>query len=285
MTYDHPELLQRLSAEYALGTLRGPARRRFERLLAVDGDARSYLSFWEARLGEFGEIVAPIAPPAAVRTGLLHQIDPVTPIRPADARRTPTTVVSGRVSRGQRRRRRRSVATFGAGAASMLLLIAAFWLGQQYPDAGQHRALDVAGTAPFSTPVVLNSAGGQPTDARTTATPELYVARLQLPASQMQWLLSLNPDRRELSIVAADDLLSSLGRHSLQLWGSSPGETPRPLALMPVERDASLVVKLPPGLANDPDTVFAVSLEPSGGSRSGRPSGPVLSSSNRNQRI
>ena len=38
MSYADPDLRDRLAAEYALGTLRGPARRRFERLLA--GDAR-----------------------------------------------------------------------------------------------------------------------------------------------------------------------------------------------------------------------------------------------------
>lgn len=273
MTYDHPELLQRLSAEYALGTLRGPARRRFQRLLAVDEDARSYVSFWETRLGEFGEIVAPITPPATVRAGLLHQVDPGKPLR-----QMPIVAAVSRPNRGSRRRRRRGAATFGAGAASMLLLMAAFWLGQQFPSPGQ--PTDRADTAPMGTRVVLGPAG-QGTDPA----PELYLTRLQLPASQMQWLLSLSPDQRELSIVAADDLLSSLGRHSLQLWAISPKAAPRPLALMPVERDGSLVVELPPGLARDPDTVYAVSLEPSGGSPSGKPSGPVLSTSDRNQRI
>lgn len=33
MNYRNPERIDRLAAEYALGTLRGPARRRFERLL------------------------------------------------------------------------------------------------------------------------------------------------------------------------------------------------------------------------------------------------------------
>ena len=36
MNYTDPELRERLAADYALGTLRDPARKRFERLLADD---------------------------------------------------------------------------------------------------------------------------------------------------------------------------------------------------------------------------------------------------------
>ena len=47
MNYEQPELLDRLAAEYALGTLRGPARTRFERLYTRSADARRALHRWE----------------------------------------------------------------------------------------------------------------------------------------------------------------------------------------------------------------------------------------------
>ena len=40
MDYSRPELADKLAAEYALGTLRGPARRRFENLLPAHPSLR-----------------------------------------------------------------------------------------------------------------------------------------------------------------------------------------------------------------------------------------------------
>lgn len=66
MRYDHPDLPDRLGAEYALGTLRGPARRRYERLLQSRPDWREALARWEDRLHGLADTVAPVEPPARV---------------------------------------------------------------------------------------------------------------------------------------------------------------------------------------------------------------------------
>lgn len=61
-----PELQERLSAEYALGTLRGRARMRFRRWLREDAALARAVAEWEARLAPLAQTVAPVRPPARV---------------------------------------------------------------------------------------------------------------------------------------------------------------------------------------------------------------------------
>ena len=64
MNVDNPELIERLAAEYVLGTLRGRARQRFERWLAEYPAVRSAVWRWEARLGDLAAEVPQAEPPA-----------------------------------------------------------------------------------------------------------------------------------------------------------------------------------------------------------------------------
>ena len=70
MDYARAELADRLAAEYVLGTLRGPARRRFQTLLAAHPALRSAVQRWEDRLAPLAASVAPVAPPERVWTGI-----------------------------------------------------------------------------------------------------------------------------------------------------------------------------------------------------------------------
>lgn len=70
MNYNHPELLDRLAAKFALGTLGGPARRRFERLLRELPAARSALVGWEERLAGLASSVPHVTPPDRVWAGI-----------------------------------------------------------------------------------------------------------------------------------------------------------------------------------------------------------------------
>jgi anti-sigma-K factor RskA len=66
MNYQRPELLDRLASEYALGTLRGRALRRFERLLRDSAQARAAVDEWHTRLGRLAMSVPAVAPPERV---------------------------------------------------------------------------------------------------------------------------------------------------------------------------------------------------------------------------
>ena len=66
MNYQHPELLDRLAAEYVLGTLRGGARRRFEQILQRQPSARLAVQTWEELLAPLTSAVPPVAPSAGV---------------------------------------------------------------------------------------------------------------------------------------------------------------------------------------------------------------------------
>ena len=104
-----PELIDRLAAEYVLGTLRGPARQRFSRWLS-DRDAASHVPVreavrrWEDRL--------------------VHLVDGVSPVDPAPrvwreiARRTTGAAPQGRTS---------SVRNWALAASIAMLAVATWW--------------------------------------------------------------------------------------------------------------------------------------------------------------
>lgn len=70
MDYSRPALADRLAAAYVLGTLRGPARRRFEALLPAHPALRTAVTAWQGRLVPLSTSVAPVEPPAAAWAGI-----------------------------------------------------------------------------------------------------------------------------------------------------------------------------------------------------------------------
>jgi anti-sigma-K factor RskA len=70
MDYARPDLADRLAAEYVLGTLRGPARRRFQALMGAHPALHSAVQRWEAQLAPLSESVVPVLPPAHVWKGV-----------------------------------------------------------------------------------------------------------------------------------------------------------------------------------------------------------------------
>ena len=83
MNYNHPELLDRLAAKFALGTLGGHARRRFERLLRELPAARSAVLAWDERLAGLATSVPQVAPPDRVWAAIDEHTAPRSAAAPA----------------------------------------------------------------------------------------------------------------------------------------------------------------------------------------------------------
>lgn len=66
MKYDHPELRDRLAAEYVLGSLPGRARQRLERLMRGDPAMAAAVESWQFRLNGLAEALPPVEPPPGV---------------------------------------------------------------------------------------------------------------------------------------------------------------------------------------------------------------------------
>ncbi len=257
MRYENAELVRQLAAEYVIGTLRGAARRRFEKLLETDPEARFQRDFWEQRLGEFGQALSPVAPPVDVRTELLRRIAPPIAIVAPDPVRLPAG----------HRRRRRSLWAYAAGFATAASLALAFLLGQHYPDSAE----PLAGRNPVATTLAA-----APADAGE-AWP-IYAAEVRIPGSVKGWLLSLTPDHRHLIAVASDDFFQS-GRQQLQLWCLVPNADPVAIGVLPSEKDASVTFAIPAEVRGRDQVSFAITLEPTERAAERdprRPVGPVL---------
>ncbi|NRF69541.1 anti-sigma factor [Aquincola sp. S2] len=83
MDYGRRELADALAAQYVAGTLRGPARRRFEALLTGHPALRAAVDAWRDRLMPLTAAVEPQAAPASAWLGIERRLWPTA--EPAQA--------------------------------------------------------------------------------------------------------------------------------------------------------------------------------------------------------
>jgi len=74
MTRSRPEIRHLLAAEYVLGSLRGPARRRFERMRDADAVYCAEIDAWEDRLADLVDGLPGTEPPRAIWDGIRREI-------------------------------------------------------------------------------------------------------------------------------------------------------------------------------------------------------------------
>ncbi len=222
MDYGKPALADRLASEYVLGTLRGPARRRFESLLSGHPALRDAVVQWELRLMPLNTAVSPVAPSRSVWPRIEARLFglPPEPVRWW-----------------------RKLAMW-QGAASFAT-IAAIGL-----------AVALSQPQPVAPPVVIV----------LNANPDAQGVR---PAS---FVASVSADGRALVLKPLDAVAIDANR-VLELWAVPGTGAPRSLGLVASQGPTTVLrTRLLEGTA-----AFAVSIEPTGGSPTGAPTGPIVS--------
>src|SRR5215510_8065472 len=249
MNHADPELRDQLAAEYALGTLSSPERRRFERLMSHDRDLRDLVQGWELRLNALAESVPPVEPPAHVWDEIARRIamEPSPAPEPAGKRWWLDRLWDNLVLwRG-------AAALATATAAALVLYVALLppsvqleriageiaALGERLANVA--RQVDAVASRPTHVAVLLDK------DQRPMMTADLDAADGRLVLR-----LNLTPPRDFTSDV-------------LQVWLVSPDGTSRSLGIFPSERPGTTTALVLPH-----DTAEAITGGVAGGTARGR---------------
>lgn len=245
----HPELLERLAAHHALGTLRGGARRRLEAIARNQPAVRAAVLTWQGRLSGLAELQRAESPSPAVWTRIENLVD-------ADIRQAAMRAANDR--------------------AAAVPAAQGWWR-----NLGLWRGLSFASLALAALAVVGGLQQRQRLDGEVAA----LQARLQA-TPQIQYVAVLGGDPSGASVLVTFDarsgqlVLQRVGNFheapdkSLQLWALPPAGAPRSLGVLGSDQ----VLRMPaaPGDVREVPAL-AISLEPRGGvPGAGGPTGPVL---------
>nr|WP_315183936.1 anti-sigma factor [uncultured Albidiferax sp.] len=242
----HPELLDKLAASYALGTLRGGARRRFETLAREQAPVRAAALIWQARIGSVAELQTEILPEPVVWTRIDNLVQ-------ADMQRQAM--------------RDAQVAPPAAGG----------WLRNLF----LWRGAAAAGVAAAIVAMVVGvdqraQLGTQIASLQTQllATPQIkYVAVLADGKADPSMLVTFDARNNKLLLQRVGGYQEASDK-SLQLWALPPSGGPRSLGVLGTDK----LLRLTAG-EGDVHAVptLAITLEPKGGVPLGSgPTGPVL---------
>ena len=244
----NPSLVEQLAASYALGTLRGGARRRFEALARTHAPVRAAALIWQGRMASVAELQPQAAPSPAVWKRIENLVNADKQARAMQAARQAPVSAAG-----------------GSWWASLGL-----WRGATAAGA---MAAVVAVVTGLNLKTALNGQV-QELSARLAATPEIqYVAVLADDQSAPSVLVTYDPKHSRLQLKHVGQYHPSPDK-SLQLWALPQAGGPKSLGVL----GEGTVVRLPAGSdAVSQVPALAISLEPKGGVPAGSgPSGPVL---------
>lgn len=236
---DKPELQDRLAAEYALGTLRGPARARFRRWLEQDAALARRAREWAARLDPLSQSVQAVRPPARLWRAIQTRLSAA----PARAGLWESLAFW----------RGLGLAASGAAASLLFVLVA---LGPGAPQ-------------PAPAPVVLRVPSNE--------MPATYLAVLSDPKTHKPMLVAAAGRSSDQLWVKTLDPSINVPDRSLELWAIMPaGQPPKSLGMVGRGDKTMLPLHTVADRSLGDVPMLAVSLEPMGGSPTGAPTGPVM---------
>ena len=255
---DHPELADRLAAAYALGTLRGGARRRFETQARQSPTLRAAALAWQERFAAMTEL----QPAQAPGPNVWKRIENMVAAEPG-----PASVASASPQEGawqQAMRWWRGATLAGAFAAVAALGVSVYLGNELSARESQLAQLDRARSTLTQQNVQLVS--------QLQATPEIrYVAVLSDDKSSASVLVTFDPKHNTLTLKRVGNVQEGPDK-SLQLWALPTGGAPLSLGVM----DTNAVVRLPAAENQIREApALALTLEPKGGVQGG-PTGPVV---------
>ena len=274
------DLMELLAAEYALGTLRGGARRRLEALARDNSGLHERMKAWEARMGNLGELQTLHVPSARVWTNIEQHL----PRAKIENKSSPDTAEGApseshgnldklKAPRGVSKRWRwpalwhpaRSLNEggalngwrYGACAAGVCAMVALGWGANRQAELQVSQAELSQIKTEMSTESVLGS----------------FVSVLNDESGVPQLVASLSGNSTGLRIERVGSY-EETPEKSLQLWAIGADGAPHALGVLGATR-AARVAEFESAIAGA--QVLAVSLENRGGVKAGQgPQGPVI---------
>ena len=247
------DLLDRLASSYALGTLRGGARRRFETMAREQAPVRAAALIWQSRLASINELQPQMQPDAVVWT----RIDNLVQGEKAGAAQA--------AARAQALTSVEQATGIAAWLRSLTLWRTATAIGAMATVAAV--TVGVGQREEF---------GGEIARLQTQllAAPQIeYVAVLADDKAAASMLVTFDPKAKKLTLQRVG-AYEEAGDRSLQLWALPPTGGPKSLGVLGRDK----LLRLTAGERDVREVpTLAISLEPKGGvpSETG-PTGPVL---------
>ncbi len=268
------------AGEYVLGTLRGPERDLFEKLLERDSDARSMVYFWETHLATLDSVLAQqsaqsvaTSVPRFVWEEITRRLDDLVPSA-ADTTSISKRAVKLHVNGIDSAANRLPLWRFAA-VASMVASVA---LGALVLNQFRLNPVMYASENPTGNPVGADI----PAVSAGVADDLDVVAVLSDEEGAVLWLVVADETDGSLRAIALQTPAQS-DTQSHQLWVLLPDDGGvESVGLLPYRDGSSRTYQLSSEAALErlrAGVAFAISVEPAGGTKSGGPTGPVISSS------